>query len=179
MHRSLGEIREKTRRRDQSGLFFDEAYNAHERNEITGIQYYEYVMNLLGTRMTFQEFVDGWNTIYLDVIPETADFIRKYADKTRLLGLTNSNEIHRIFWEKKYAAILNEFEKIYCSSQIRARKPAAEAYQYVLRNVGLKAGEVVFVDDTEENILGAEKVGIKSVCFVDPGASITRLESLL
>ena len=51
--------------------------------------------------------------------------------------------------KKNTPLILSEFNKVYCSSQIGARKPAAEAYERVLQDAGLKPEDAVFVDDIE------------------------------
>jgi HAD superfamily hydrolase (TIGR01509 family) len=44
------------------------------------------------------------------------------------------------------------------SSTIGLRKPVAEAYDYVVRAIGVSADRIVFFDDTLENIEGARAV---------------------
>ena len=46
------------------------------------------------------------------------------------------------------------------SSTIGLRKPEAEAYDYVVRAIGVSADHIVFFDDSLENIEGARAPGI-------------------
>ena len=44
-------------------------------------------------------------------------------------------------------------------------KPDPEIYKILLRRYGLKAEECVFIDDTEENVRSAEKLGFAGIVF--------------
>ena len=44
-------------------------------------------------------------------------------------------------------------------------KPDPEIYRYLLDRYGLTAGECLFLDDREENILGAWQCGIQGMVF--------------
>jgi len=58
-------------------------------------------------------------------------------------------------------------------------KPDARIYELLLSRYSLKAGECVFLDDTPENITGAEAVGIKGIVFKDYAQGSAELERLL
>ena len=47
------------------------------------------------------------------------------------------------------------FEAFYLSHEIGMRKPDPEIFSFVLENNGLKPGETLFIDDTEEHIESA------------------------
>ena len=51
------------------------------------------------------------------------------------------------------------------------RKPKAEAYDYVVRAIGVSANRIVFFDDTVENIEGARARGLQAV-HVKSGADL-------
>ena len=57
----------------------------------------------------------------------------------------------------------NLFDKRFASCYIGFRKPDKRIYRYVLKNINVRADEAVFIDDREENIKGAESVGINGV----------------
>jgi len=59
------------------------------------------------------------------------------------------------------------FSKIYCSAFLGMVKPDKKIFNYVLKDLNLKSKEVIFIDDREENIDSAEKLGIKSILFKD------------
>ena len=59
------------------------------------------------------------------------------------------------------------FEKIFCSCFLGIAKPDPEIYTTVLTDLELTADEAVFIDDREENVISANKVGIKAVLYTD------------
>ena len=57
------------------------------------------------------------------------------------------------------------FDGLVFSGPLGITKPNKEIFDYVLEKYDLKAEETVFFDDNKNNILGAEKVGIKGHLF--------------
>jgi putative hydrolase of the HAD superfamily len=45
------------------------------------------------------------------------------------------------------------------------RKPAEEYFHRVVRALGVKPGECVFVDDMEINIRAAQRLGLRTILF--------------
>jgi FMN phosphatase YigB (HAD superfamily) len=61
-----------------------------------------------------------------------------------------------------YEAFKSCFEQFYLSHEIHFRKPNLDIYQFVLQENKLKAEETFFIDDTLENTMAAEKLGIQT-----------------
>ena len=61
--------------------------------------------------------------------------------------------------------ILRDFDGRVVSGSIQMMKPDPEIYRYLLDRYGLTAGECLFLDDREENILGAWQCGIQGMVF--------------
>lgn len=59
------------------------------------------------------------------------------------------------------------FDDIVISAAIKMVKPNSDIYLYTLSKNNLKPEDAIFIDDSEENIIGSEKVGIPSVLFKD------------
>ena len=57
------------------------------------------------------------------------------------------------------------FDLVISSYNVKMKKPNAEIYNYTLKKLGIEPEEAVFIDDLEENVKGAEVVGIKSIIF--------------
>ena len=51
------------------------------------------------------------------------------------------------------------------SGVVKMVKPDSEIYEYLLKKYDLKAEECVFLDDREENVEAAKKVGINGILF--------------
>jgi HAD superfamily hydrolase (TIGR01509 family) len=73
------------------------------------------------------------------------------------------------------------FDAVVDVATIGVRKPAPEAFHHVLRVLGARAPDAVFVDDMHVNCHGAEEVGMRSHWFDirDPHGSVAALRDLL
>ena len=58
-------------------------------------------------------------------------------------------------------------------------KPDPEIYRILLMRYGLKAGECVFIDDTEKNVLSAEKLGFAGIVFTGYEDAVARLNEII
>jgi len=58
-------------------------------------------------------------------------------------------------------------------------KPDPEIYKTLLRRYSLKAEECVFIDDTEENVISAEKLGLKGLVFTGYEDAVARLNEIV
>lgn len=134
-------------------------------------------------KLSREQILDAWQFILKDFPKHRLEFIQKLAsDKEyKLILLSNTNELH-INWIQEniefYEAFKDAFDAFYLSHEINLRKPNADIYQYVLDTHKLKADETLFIDDTEENILAASKLGIHT-WHIDPTKDdITKLFEL-
>lgn len=98
-------------------------------------------------------------------IQETKDIIKQLKSNSRVVCGTNTIDSH-------YYYLLNQgdydiFDEVYASNLMGVSKPDPDFYWYILKKEGIKPENTVFVDDTEENVLSAQKIGIKSILFTD------------
>lgn len=56
---------------------------------------------------------------------------------------------------------LSHFDALYASHLIHRAKPDSSFYRYILDEEGYSAENAVFIDDRDENIEGAKRLGIK------------------
>lgn len=114
-----------------------------------------------------KQMVEAWNAILVDFPEYRYRFIKKLSEqgKYQLILLSNTNPIH-IDWIEKNVPFFEDFKKcfdaFYLSHEINFRKPNVDIYNYVLEKHHLVAGECLFIDDTEENIEGAKKAGLRT-----------------
>jgi HAD superfamily hydrolase (TIGR01509 family) len=141
----------------------DRMYELHEVSQITIDEYKAHICHLLDMELSLAHFIIGWNSIFMAEIDGTRDLLKSLRKTTRIVALSNTNETHGAFMRQKYRSVLTNFERLYFSNEIGFRKPDAESFAYVLADCGVKASEVVFLDDLRENIDGATKMGIKAV----------------
>ena len=66
---------------------------------------------------------------------------------------------------EKALDFLAEMDGGILSYQAKLIKPDPEIYRLLCDRYGLKAKECVFIDDTEKNVLAAQKEGMKGIIF--------------
>lgn len=71
------------------------------------------------------------------------------------------------------------FDVVVESSKAGVRKPDRAAYQLVLDELGVRADEVVFLDDLGINLKPAKAMGMTTIKVVDPDDALSELERVL
>ena len=141
----------------------DATYHAYERGEIACASFFKYLAGALDLKLNDDQLRDGWNAIFIGVLPGLPELLAKAAARYPLHLLSNTNRAHEIFWAREYAATLAHFQKRFVSSTIGLRKPDAACYHHAVREIGVPADRIMFFDDLIENIDGARAAGLVGV----------------
>lgn len=95
----------------------------------------------------------------------------------KLYGLTNwCSMVHKVM--KKYE-IFSLLDGRVISSEEHIIKPDVAIYNRLLEKYGLKPEECVFTDDKPVNIIGAQKVGMKTILFENATQYKRELEKII
>ena len=150
---------------DLTGRFSwrDEFYQRHEKGELSDGEFFAALRAALGVELSDAQFLEGWNRIFAGEIPGIAALLARAAQRLPLYAFSNTNNAHVEYFSGEYADVLGHFRQIFVSSSIGLRKPDAEAYDHVVRAIGVPAARIVFFDDLAENIEGARARGLKAV----------------
>ena len=101
------------------------------------------------------------------------------AQRLPLYAFSNTNPAHVAHFSQAYAGVLGHFREIFLSSSIGLRKPDAEAYDHVVKAIGVPASRILFFDDSAANIEGARARGLCAVHVTstdDVARALTALE---
>jgi FMN phosphatase YigB (HAD superfamily) len=71
------------------------------------------------------------------------------------------------------------FDPIVISGEIGLRKPQADIYRHALDLLDIPAGRVLFVDDAEPNIIGAQVAGLRALLHTSPRCTRAALAALV
>jgi FMN phosphatase YigB (HAD superfamily) len=118
--------------------------------------------------------IKAWNALLLDFPEGRIETVQSIARRYPTFLLSNTNAIHyeafnhTLFQQTGLNDIKPLFQKAYLSHEIHARKPDAKAFELILNEQGLKAKQVLFVDDSPQHIAAAQNLGIKAVHLVAP-----------
>jgi epoxide hydrolase-like predicted phosphatase len=142
---------------------FDEFFDAFERGEISARDFRAEVSRRLGLTLTDELFDEGWCALYLDAYAGINALLASLKKQYQLVALTNTNSIHAQVWKIKYQESLSHFDKIFCSHELKTRKPEQRAYQCVLDYLAVEARQTIFLDDSSANTTGAAQLGMQSI----------------
>jgi glucose-1-phosphatase len=146
-----------------------EAYWNHETGKISDAAYFESLRSSLGIALSDAQFLEGWNAIFSGEMPGIGPLLARAAKRLPLYVLSNTNNAHVEYFSVLHADTLSHFREVFLSSSIGFRKPDAEAYDHVVKAIGLPAGRIVFFDDLAENVESARACGLKAVHVTSSG----------
>lgn len=86
----------------------------------------------------------------------------------RLGILSNTNPWHwRFVTDGRYPLLRQSFEVSVTSFAANSMKPETAIYEHAIRQTGVAAEAIFFVDDREENVTAARQLGIDAVVYRD------------
>lgn len=109
---------------------------------------------------------------------ELLDHARSLTGRAGLAILSNSADGARDEEERRFQ-FSTLFDPICYSHEQGVAKPEPGAYLAALEKIGASAGDVLFIDDNEGPVLGAEECGIRAILYRDNATTIAAIEGFL
>ncbi len=147
---------------------FDELFDEFEKGEVLNEEFRTEISRRLNLKLTDKVFDEGWCALYLDTYEGINTLLSSLKRQYRLVALTNTNSIHEQVWRIKYCESLGHFDKIFCSHELKTRKPEKQAYQIVLDYLEVRPQQAIFLDDSYLNIEGAAQLGLETILVESP-----------
>jgi FMN phosphatase YigB (HAD superfamily) len=141
----------------------DAIYHRHETGAISDAEFFASLRASLGIGISDAQFLEGWNAIFAGEMPGIAPLLARAAQRLPLYAFSNTNGAHVEHFSQTYADVLGHFREIFLSSSIGLRKPDVEAFDHVVKAIGVPAERIVFFDDLAENVDGARARGLAAV----------------
>ena len=162
--------------RTEGMMFFTE----YEKGMLSSADFRKQIQQLLGFSASDVQIDEAWCAMLGGIPTARLQLLQKLKQQYRTFALSNTNEIH----VRKFNNIVEKslgraqlfhdhFEQVYFSHEMKMRKPDTEIYKTVLDEQSLMAEETLFIDDNYENILGAEKLNIRTLHLKEPGRLIS------
>lgn len=101
------------------------------------------------------------------IIKEGLNLVKKCSKKHNLFILSNWDHLsfNRIYKLNPNLFTYFKKENIFISGNINLMKPNSNSYGHLLKTAKLDPKDCIFIDDQEENIIAAKKIGINSIWF--------------
>ena len=141
----------------------DDHFRHHETGRIDDAAFFQTLRASLGIGISDAQFLEGWNAIFAGEMAGIAPLLTRAAQRMPLYAFSNTNPAHVAHFSRAYAEVLGHFREIFLSSTIGLRKPDAEAYDHVVRAIGVPASKILFFDDSAANIEGARARGLVAI----------------
>jgi putative hydrolase of the HAD superfamily len=143
----------------------------YDLGKISSYDFREKFKSLLSIKnISDEDFDNTWNALILPICKlgiEKLKFVNDLKNKNEynIFLLTNINEINLNEINKKCKSIgidnlSDVFHKAYYSYEIHHKKPDIKSFNLILKEQNLNPNEVLFLDDSEENIKSSKKLGI-------------------
>lgn len=115
----------------------------------------------------------GWVSVNPDTITVIEDLV---AGATRVALLSNAGpDFSSVFRSGSFAHL---FERAFVSGELKLLKPEAAIYRHVLDELGIRADQLVFVDNRADNVEGARALGASGHVFTSAADLRSYLVSL-
>lgn len=152
----------------------DPIFDDLETGRISPEEFREGLMRIFDFKASHQAIDDAWNALLLDIPQARLDLIQELGKQKRVFLLSNTNEIHKIAFEKtladgsEFKTLSPLFEKDYYSHIMGKRKPHVEIFEQVIEENRLNPSETLFIDDSPQHIEGAKKAKLNAFHLTGP-----------
>jgi putative hydrolase of the HAD superfamily len=151
--------------------------DALDRGTATVGEYWARIGRDLGALWTTAQVHRLWLTDFrswLAIDPQVLEVLIELQEGgTRMALLSNAGPDFASYY--RHGMIGDFFERVLTSGELGLMKPSPEIYLALVDALGVPADRIVFIDNKEENVRGAEAVGIEAHHFT----SATRLREQL
>jgi putative hydrolase of the HAD superfamily len=148
--------------------FYKSNYDFHrdfERGEITESDFIKKMLEITDNKIDKETFCSYYAEMF-SMNEDVISLLPKLKKNYKLYLLSNTNSIHKKYGWDKYKFI-EYFDKLILSFEVGAVKPEEKIYRAVEKVSGLPSEEHFFIDDIQEYVDSAKKIGWDAVQFVD------------
>ena len=136
----------------------------YERGELITGEVLRLLEDLFRRKYTQETIRNAFVSIIGKPIEGMEELVRRVGQSAHVALVSNTNDLHYEHCRRSVPA-LRFLPHHYLSFQIGAVKPESEFYQYIANDLESDPAQVLFIDDLDENLTGAEKAGFRPYKF--------------
>jgi len=140
-----------------------------ELGRYTTLEWFELVREALGIRMGNERLLEVMLTA-LTIDSQVLALVDRLRARVRAAMLTDNPPLLLEALPTHFPEIAPRFDPFLISCELGLMKPSREIFELTLARLDEPASNVLFVDDTEANVLGARACGISAVRFTSAEA---------
>ena len=116
--------------------------------------------------------------ILIGIEPYKVEMLKRLSESYDLYLLSNNNPVclprAKAIFSDAGIPLDEIFRKCFYSFEMKALKPSEAFYRAVVREIGLPAEDMLFIDDSQKNVDGAVAAGLPAA-FYEPGSDLDAL----
>jgi len=142
----------------------DEMNKEYKTGRMTDDEYWSWAADQWGIDLMPKQLIDLLIASY-DVDPKVVDVVRKLRKNGYKTLICSNNFPARVNGLQKKFGFLDDFDAVVLSYEVGVLKPARMIFEELVRKAGVPAESIVFSDDNENNLRGAQQLGIKTFFY--------------
>lgn len=149
---------------DPRYILFKEASHKWDLGMMTVDEFYHVLSQITG--MSKKSVIA---TFYDDAVlyTEVVDIVKALKQRYKIV-LFSDNFAHNLYRYLDKFKLRDLFDVIVISSEHKVKKPDPQFFSIMLSLAQVKKDEAIFIDDTQMNVDGGEKLGITSFLYTTP-----------
>jgi len=144
-----------------------EGIPAFEEGKIEPPRFFETMKERLGFPFGYDAFLPIWNEIFTEK-KEVSALLRRLLGRIPLALISNTNRLHFDYCYRTFP-IIKEVGQFVLSCEVGFRKPDLRIYQTALSRFNAVPEKVVYVDDLQELVGAARRLGLEAIRFEGTG----------
>lgn len=154
-------------------------YGDLEEGKISGDEFRSIVLQDSDTGALAENVDKAMWHILTGISPYKVEMLKRLSESYDLYLLSNNNPVclprAKAIFEGAGIPLEKIFRRCFYSFEMKALKPSETFYKAVVREIGIPAEQMFFIDDSQKNVDGAIAAGLPAV-YYEPG---TDLEALI
>ncbi|MFH1287000.1 MAG: HAD-IA family hydrolase [Candidatus Magasanikbacteria bacterium] len=98
---------------------------------------------------------------------KVVDLIRELRKNAVSCYLATNQEKYRTQYMRNEMGFEKLFDGIFSSAEIGSKKPQAEFYEFIFRELGVNKDKILYTDDTASHVEGAKLAGIDAYLYTE------------
>jgi putative hydrolase of the HAD superfamily len=142
----------------------------------THVQVWHEICSALGRELDIRLLFEAFESTRMNegMLSLARELKRRY-----LVGIITDNKMDRIDHLKRYQQLESVFSPIVVSAEVGSDKKSVEIFLHALQRAQVSAEEAVFIDNSKDNLVAPNALGIKTVFHDDEKNDIETLTGTL
>ena len=134
-------------------------FGVNDIRDIKENKWFEQIKEEVSLKCTAQEFYDYYIKEFdnIEYYKDVVEYAHSLKEKCQIGILSNLGYLDKQRLDKQVE--LKKFDYVWLSFELKCRKPDKKIYKIVEKDCKIKPGNILFIDDSKENIETAKQLG--------------------